>query len=671
MADSADPAQWLLPPASEAAAGTCGIWGRGTDMARRAVPWDGHSVVTPLIGGFETMESISASFERAIGEARLSGAPPGKRGYVYVAAWRLDPLRDLSSKNPWGTRPWDEADAATTDQTVIGSFLRLLEAGVTVRVLLWMPHWLQSHAALTRQVVEGHRYLFSFLQRKSEALEANGFPPGLGVVALDTRVGAFAGAHHQKLIIVRGAGTTHVAYCGGIDLAFTRRDAPDASSIDTPAFGVGDWQSGASLPGGRAPWFGSARWPREADVAYPSISADVIPDDSALRPDLPAGAYGPTNQLWHDQHVRLEGDIVVTLERNFGERWTDPAPGRYGRVRTLGRRDVLRSNAAYVSHACVLAEGSTLAPLPEPVAVPPITEGATSLVQIWRTVPVRRRGAKPSLFERGEFSNLAGVARACERAGQLIWIFDQYFWSVALSRLLAKALTDPARPGLHVVVILPAYPDAHEVAALAARRRSFAELSAHLTSTQLERVRIYDLWHPKQARGIYAHAKVQLFDGALLVCGSCNMNRRSFSCDTELTCAVLDKSVVSRHQERLWHLLFPHAAALDVQMGGSIDLDVPGSGKRFFEALRTAATPESFVVEDPDFNVGGRPPDRAMLPPSGWPDRPSTLHTPLRNVTRFLLDPTSLSAGFPAGSDLSHIAAYLGEDSDVRPRYRK
>ncbi len=91
------------------------------------------------------MSAMRESLEAAIAEAEQ-----GQKGHVYIADWRLNPLRDLSEDNPWSiqNRPWNEFDSAKRDQTALGLILRLMQAGIRVRILLWMP--------MTASVIAGH-----------------------------------------------------------------------------------------------------------------------------------------------------------------------------------------------------------------------------------------------------------------------------------------------------------------------------------------------------------------------------------------------------------------------------------------------------------------------------------------------------------------------------------
>jgi len=49
-----------------------------------------------------------------------------------------------------------------------------------------------------------------------------------------------------------------------------------------------------------------------------------------------------------------------------------------------------------------------------------------------------------------------------------------------------------------------------------------------------------------------------MFDDKLLVVSSCNVNSRSFTCDTEIGCAVYDQQLVQQHYQNLWSYLFPN-----------------------------------------------------------------------------------------------------------------
>ena len=149
---------------------------------------------------------------------------------------------------------------------------------------------------------------------------------------------------------------------------------------------------------------------------------------------------------------------------------------------------------------------------------------------------------------RGEFTVMAGVANACQAAEELIWIFDQYFFSRPLARLLNHRIKNDRKKKLCVILVLPPYADDHAHEEHHARKLALDDLTAglELDSGKFERVGVYDLWHPSRIPGgIYCHAKAQLYDRSLLVCGSANLNRRSFTSDTELDCAVLDEDLVS------------------------------------------------------------------------------------------------------------------------------
>jgi hypothetical protein len=217
------------------------------------------------------------------------------------------------------------------------------------------------------------------------------------------------------------------------------------------------------------------------------------------------------------------------------------------------------------------------------------------MVQLWRTIPLRKRSRPP--FVRGEFTIMAGISRACQKSTELIWIFDQFFFSRPLGRLLNSLVKNAPGHSLHVIVVLPPHADASFLDEHRARKLALQELVAGFPMSApgvFGQVAVYNLWDHDKGRGIYCHAKVQTYDQQLLVCGSANLNRRSFTCDTEIDCAVHDPLVVARHQQRLWKLLFPRTP-----WPASIDFTTAGWGHALFSQLVAAATSQSFLEPDP------------------------------------------------------------------------
>jgi phosphatidylserine/phosphatidylglycerophosphate/cardiolipin synthase-like enzyme len=253
---------------------------------------------------------------------------------------------------------------------------------------------------------------------------------------------------------------------------------------------------------------------------------------------------------------------------------------------------------------------------------------------MWRTIPWRDSRTGPP-FQRGEFTVMNGVAHAANKAQQLIWIFDQYFWTQPLARQLNARLKNTG--SLRVIVVLPPWADTEPGTIHRARKDALDALVDGVAN----RVGVYNLWDPRgTGRGIYCHAKVQTYDGALLVCGSANLNRRSLNCDSELACAVADPAVVQEHQRKLWSLLF-----------GGTDATWPGpvtSGADFLSAfVAAAAKPGAYLTPDPWRDDPPALPNTAV--------RPVDWHTPkFFALYDRIFDPTSITrtAENPVGERL-------------------
>ena len=594
-------------------------WGDGTEMANREKldkkPWDINCKVTTLIGGYAAMKNIRDALETAIKEA--CKLPENNRGHVYIAGWRMNALRDLSDDND----PFSGL-SVKLDQTAVGLVLRLMQAGIKVRILLWLPPvGLISDYVDFPPHIDDHFYLVDTIQAENTRLKAvyTSISSPLGIVALDRRVADSSSSHHQKTIVIR-VGSINIAYCGGVDLAFTRRDAPATGTIADNKFMQGDWQSGSDLSSALFSKDYAYRFSKDCDRTVNLESAITSPHPSHIqKADLPSNVYGTQYQIWHDQHLRLEGPIVSTLEYQFFERWKDGGipyevtPAKNGE-KNKGRSNWKENQVYFSTNQAfeVTIDEKTKKQIkkivdldnPIPIKATPISD-YNSLVQMWRTIPLRPKERKQSPFTRGEFTILSGISNACQHANELIWMFDQYFWDLPLARLLANRLS--STPSLHVIVVLPPYGDSDQVRDDQHLARAYA-LNALIARGVGNRVLVVNLWNHLRKIGIYCHAKSHTYDGNLLVCGSANLNRRSFLGDSELACAILDPSLVIQHQQRLWKLLMPPTALWPKLNGKDINLSNSGSGKLFFDAFRTEllksvdanipATMKPFMIPD-------------------------------------------------------------------------
>jgi phosphatidylserine/phosphatidylglycerophosphate/cardiolipin synthase-like enzyme len=548
--ETAAPQDWLLAFTASnvrASDGDGRPWGDETAIAQRAYlganPWDGECEVTPMIGGYLTMNAIRDALERAIADAEAKGrrgVKAGARGHVYICDWQLNALRDLSTENPWGGNPWSKTSRAKKDQTALGLLVRLMSAGVAVRILLWMPSTLEHPGA--PDLAEEHWNLAAAVQDHSNTLEGLLKPTQpLGILGLDLRTAApMAATLHQKMLVVR-VGAVDEAFCGGVDLAFTRRDF---GLEGTKAVGIGDWQSGETIP------ISSDGWPKQEPAPAGGYPKYPYRPRGRFSEDLPANVYGQKYRYWHDHHLHLRGPIVATIEQQFTERWIMDANGRaylFKREETFTGED----DQVKLTSGAAIRPDKTVAPLPIPAPVEPAGE---AIVQMWRTIPLRPDIPRGPFAKRGEFTVMAGIAKAVARATQLITIWDQYFWSVPLAQLLAARLR--AVPNMKLLIVLPPYGTTHPGDELALRKDAMQALWQGLDEAGRRRVLALDMWGfatgVTQGVGVYVHAKSQTYDDALLVCGSANMNRRSLECDAELDCAVLHTPTVRNQLAALY-----------------------------------------------------------------------------------------------------------------------
>src|SRR2546423_10150500 len=119
----------------------------------------------------------------------------------------------------------------------------------------------------------------------------------------------------------------------------------------------------------------------------------------------------------------------------------------------------------------------------------------------------------------------------------------QFLWSAEVARHLARAMADA--PALRLIAGVPRYPDRDGRLSGPPNRIGQQEALEVVRSAGGDRVAVYDL-ESVSGWPIYVHAKVCIVDDAWAAIGSDNLNRRSWTHDSELTCAVLDEATDDR-----------------------------------------------------------------------------------------------------------------------------
>jgi phosphatidylserine/phosphatidylglycerophosphate/cardiolipin synthase-like enzyme len=359
-------------------------------------------------------------------------------------------------------------------------------------------------------------------------------------------------------------------------------------------------------------------------------------DDATHRGDpqtLPmAGVYGD-RPPWHDIQLEIRGPAVGDVETVFRERWEDPSPLSRHPIYRLGERLHREDTRA-----------GTLPPqLPDPAPCGP------HAVQLLRTYPYRRRGYP--FAPRGERSVARGYTKALRNARRLIYLEDQYLWSPHVVRPFVTALE--ANPDLHLIAVVPHHPEQDGRLTLAPHLVGRANAMARLRRAGGDRVAVYGVENPA-GTPVYVHAKACVIDDVWAAVGSDNVNRRSWTHDSELGCAVLDETADPREprqvglpDERAGR--FPRELRLvlareHLDRADGDDADLCDPGEAFAAFARSAAALQ-------DWHDGGRrgprPPGR--LRPYRVPDLRPWTRAWAAPLYRTVLDPDGRPLGMRRG----------------------
>lgn len=241
--------------------------------------------------------------------------------------------------------------------------------------------------------------------------------------------------------------------------------------------------------------------------------------------DLAEANYGPTPP-WHDVQARICGPAVDDVAYTFRERWEDPTP--------IDTRNPLRAaQHRFAKHSTNASELPPERDTPEPCG--------TCAVQVLRTYPWRNK--QYPFAREGERSIARAYIKTFRRARRLVYLEDQYLWSFAATAELCAALR--REPDLLLVIVIPRYPDPDGAIAGTASALGREQVQDALYEAGGDRVAIYDVEN-EAGTPVYVHSKVCVVDDIWMAVGSDNLNRRSWTHDSEVSCAIIDARLDER-----------------------------------------------------------------------------------------------------------------------------
>lgn len=228
---------------------------------------------------------------------------------------------------------------------------------------------------------------------------------------------------------------------------------------------------------------------------------------------------------WHDMMVELHGPSVGDVEANFRERWEDPGPPAFNPINHI--------------EAVVNRDDERADPLPPQLPDPELPEAegqGTNHVQLLRTFPPKR--PRFPFAPNGERSIARGYAKAVTRAESLVYIEDQYIWSHEVMACFADALAK--NPELRLLIVLSTFTTMDTAISNASANLSRNKALELLYQAGGDRVAVFGI---ENAMGtpMYVHSKTCIIDDVWMTIGSDNVNLRSWTYDSELTCAILDE----------------------------------------------------------------------------------------------------------------------------------
>jgi phosphatidylserine/phosphatidylglycerophosphate/cardiolipin synthase-like enzyme len=172
-----------------------------------------------------------------------------------------------------------------------------------------------------------------------------------------------------------------------------------------------------------------------------------------------------------------------------------------------------------------------------PEQLPPPPPAGPHTLQLLRTYP--SHSPKYPFAPTGERTVALGYRKAIANARQLIYLEDQFLWSTEVASVFADALA--RNPDLRLIAVVPRHCDEDGRAAVESAGLTHQEALHAIHQAGGERVAVLDIEN-RAGTPVYVHAKVCVVDDTWAAVGSANLNRRSWTHDSELTGAVLDET---------------------------------------------------------------------------------------------------------------------------------
>jgi phosphatidylserine/phosphatidylglycerophosphate/cardiolipin synthase-like enzyme len=312
-----------------------------------------------------------------------------------------------------------------------------------------------------------------------------------------------------------------------------------------------------------------------------------------------AAAYG-SRPAWHDVQAAISGPAVHDVETVFRERWLDPMP--------------LTRNPLHRLRDALTRTDTRPDPLPDQAPPPPPVAEGTHAVQLLRTYPNLRHGRDYGFARGGERSVARGYGKALARTDELVYIEDQYLWSVEVAQAFADNLR--RSPELRVIAVLPSVPDQSTPLSRVPQELGRDRAVRLMQEAGGDRVAVYGLENQAGAP-VYVHAKVCVMDDCWATIGSDNFNRRSWTHDSELSAVVVDTEGANHSAYARRLRLTLAAEHLDRSTQPNELLDVMAdciSGRGMFEAFASSA--RRLQAWHAAGEVGPRPPGRLVPLPA-------------------------------------------------------